>query len=133
MSFENCIGEVIKLLTTRAAFIALAFRLVGVKTPFANFGGITRWALDARGPTQLADGCKTFGIVNQGLKIDHRSTSAQNRDADYFSTFVGRSRTSLESELSEMQMPSLADLITQQAVQRQLGASWQPQAAPPTY
>ena len=28
------------------------------------------------------------------------------------------------------QMPSLADLITQQAAQRQLGASWQPQAAP---
>ena len=33
----------------------------------------------------------------------------------------------------KMQMPSLADLITQQAAQRQLGASWQPQAAPPTY
>lgn len=30
-----------------------------------------------------------------------------------------------------MQMPSLADLITQQAAQRQLGASWQPQAASP--
>lgn len=31
----------------------------------------------------------------------------------------------------KMQMPSLADLITQQAAQRQLGASWQPQAASP--
>jgi len=31
----------------------------------------------------------------------------------------------------KLQMPSLADLITQQAEQRQLGASWQPQAASP--
>jgi hypothetical protein len=30
-----------------------------------------------------------------------------------------------------LQMPSLADLITQQAEQRQLGASWQPKAASP--
>jgi hypothetical protein len=31
----------------------------------------------------------------------------------------------------KLQMPSLANLIIQQAEQRQLGASWQPQAASP--
>lgn len=31
----------------------------------------------------------------------------------------------------ELKMPSLADLIIQQAEQRQLGASWQPQTASP--
>ncbi|MBI4671762.1 MAG: hypothetical protein HY741_08865 [Chloroflexi bacterium] len=32
-----------------------------------------------------------------------------------------------------LQMPSLADVITQQAEQRQLGASWQPKGATPDY
>ncbi len=100
MSFENRMGQVIKLLTTSAALVALAFRLVGVKTTFAKFCGITRWAFDTLGPTQLADGRKTFGIVNQGLNIDHRSTSEQNGDTDYFGTLAVRSRTSLKSELS---------------------------------
>jgi hypothetical protein len=102
MICENRIGEVVKLLTTSVALVALAFRLVGVKTTFAHLGGITRRAFDALGPTQLADGRKTFGIVNQSLNIDHRSTSEQKGDTNDFSTLAVRSRTSLKSELSQI-------------------------------
>ena len=69
MTFKDGIAQIVKLVPTRFALIALPMGLMRVKSTLVNlYGGAPRASI-ALGPTQLAHGFITFRVINERLTI----------------------------------------------------------------
>src|SRR6266849_4345775 len=70
MSCKNGVSQIIKACVTVATLIALTCGFRVIKAALDDLCGLTRWALDAVWPAQLADGLITLHIIDQILDID---------------------------------------------------------------
>jgi len=70
MSCKNGVSQIIKAFVTVGTLIALTCGFRVIKAALDDLFGLTRWALDAVGPAQLADGLITLNIIDQILDID---------------------------------------------------------------
>jgi hypothetical protein len=70
MASKDGVGEIIKACVTVGTRIALRGGFRVIKVTLDTLCGLTRWAVDAIGPAQLADSLITLHIIDQMLDID---------------------------------------------------------------
>ena len=71
MSCKDRVGQVIKSFMARAALVTTTVWL-GIISAFTDDPfGVTGWAGGAIRPAKFSNGLVAFGIVDQGLNIDH--------------------------------------------------------------
>ena len=70
MSSKNGVGQIIKAFVTVVTLIALTSRFCVIKATLADMFRLTRGALNAIGPAQLANGLITLHIVDEILDVD---------------------------------------------------------------
>jgi hypothetical protein len=72
MAGENGPGQVIEVLLTDLALIALTLRLGRIVALFGDRYGVAMGTRDTLGPAQLADGLEALQVVDEVLDVDHR-------------------------------------------------------------
>src|SRR5215831_6690457 len=70
MSGKNGVSQIIKTFVTVGTLIALTCGFRVIKAALDDLYGLTRWALDAVWPSQLAYGLITLTIIYQIFSID---------------------------------------------------------------
>jgi hypothetical protein len=70
MSGKNGVRQIIEACVTVGTLIALPCGFRVIKAALDDLCGLTRWALDAVWPAQLADGLITLNIIDQIFDID---------------------------------------------------------------
>ena len=70
MSGKDGVGQIIKAFVIVATLIALPYRFRVIKTTLDDLCGLTRGALDAVWPSQLAYGLITLNIIDQIFDMD---------------------------------------------------------------
>ena len=70
MSRKNSVGQIIKTFVTVGTLIALTCGFRVIKAALDALGGLTRWALAAVWPSQLAHCPITLNIIDQLLDVD---------------------------------------------------------------
>jgi len=71
MTLKDCFAQIIKLPSTRLAFVSLTMSLLRMKATLVNITGLAVRALNPLRPAQFTDHFKAFGVVNQVLDIYH--------------------------------------------------------------
>ncbi len=72
MAGEDRPGQVVEVLPTVLAVIALSLRLRRIATLFRDPMGVTMGTSYALWPSQLADRLETLQVVDEVLDMDHR-------------------------------------------------------------
>jgi hypothetical protein len=71
MTCEDCVGQVIESFLAGFALVSTPVFL-GVVSAFADHPrAVAVWAGGAVGPAEVSNGLVAFGVVNQGLDVDH--------------------------------------------------------------
>jgi hypothetical protein len=71
MPGEDGPGQVIETSRTRSTVIALSLGLSLVLAVLDDELGVAMRAGDAIGPTEIADGLETLGLINEGGQMNH--------------------------------------------------------------
>src|SRR5215471_2070334 len=101
MSCKNGVCQVIKARVTIGTLIALTGRLRVIKATLNDLFGLTRWAVDAVWPAQIAYRLITLNIIDQILDIDlHRWTPVRGWDMGWHQCTPYSNSTTLESNMS---------------------------------
>jgi hypothetical protein len=80
MSRKDGVGQIIKAFVTVVTLLALTGRFRVIKATLDDLLRLTRGALDAIGPAQLANGLITLNIIDEILDIDlHGWTPVRDR------------------------------------------------------
>ena len=69
MAFKDGAAQIIKLIPTRLALIALPMGLMRVKAALGNLRGGAGQATETIGPASLANRFIAFRIINEGLNM----------------------------------------------------------------
>ncbi len=69
MTFEDRAGQIVELLPTSCATIALPVGLMGMKAPFGDHPGATVRTMHSVRPAQFAHFFKTSCIINQVVYV----------------------------------------------------------------
>jgi hypothetical protein len=81
---KNSGGQIIKPFVTGGTLIALTCGFRVITAALDDLGGLTRWALDAVWPAQLAHRLLTLNIIDQLLAVAlQRRTPVLGRDMGY--------------------------------------------------
>jgi hypothetical protein len=71
MAFKDRVAQIVELLPTFAAVVALPLGLGIMKTSFVNGAGVACGTSDPFRLTQFSNHFKTFRIIYQVLDVDH--------------------------------------------------------------
>src|SRR5262249_27713041 len=101
MSRKNGVCQVIKACVTVGTLIALTGQLRVIKATLDDVFELTRWAVDAVWPAQIAYRLITLNIIDQILDIDlHRWTPVRGWDMGWHQCTPYSNSTTLESNMS---------------------------------
>ena len=101
MSRKDGVGQIIKACVTVVALIALTGGFRVIKATLDDMLRLTRGALDAIGPAQLADGLITLHIIDEMLDVDlHGWTPVSDRGMRCRQSTLASNATTLESKES---------------------------------
>jgi len=100
-SRKDGVGQIIKAFVTVVALIALTGGFRVIKATLDDMLRLTRGALDAIGPAQLADGLITLHIIDEMLDVDlHGWTPVSDRGMRCRQYTLASNATTLESKKS---------------------------------
>ena len=76
MPGKDGVRHIVKAALADLAHVALTLGLRVIAPLLRNLTTITPWTTDTIWPTEGADGSKTFGVIDEGLYVDHDASMA---------------------------------------------------------